>query len=149
MIARPATSASDANVPTAAASVCVRNPSMSRKVAIVDAGGGQDRDEDRVVAGEDERDDDLDDHDERQRERDQRPNAAPSADDRHGDSEDRQQEGQRRDPVQVADGDDRAVRLLRDVDDDLVADLVARQVLLARTGPGGNRRRSRRRGVRR
>ena len=97
-----------------------------------DPGRGQDRDPDRIAAGQDQRDDDLDDHHEGQRERDQRPDAAPAADDRHRDREDPEQDRQDRDAIQVADGDDLAIGLLRGVDDDLVADVVARQVL----GPG-------------
>ena len=85
-----------------------------------------------IAPGEDQRDDDLDDHGQREGEGDQRANAAPAADDRDGDREEDEQEREGRDPVQVGDGDERRVGIGRGVDDDLVADLVARQVLRAR-----------------
>ena len=112
MSARPATSASDANVPTAGGDGLRPEALGQQEGRDGDPGRGEDRDPDRVAAGEDQRDDDLDDHRERQRERDQRPDAAPAADDRDRDREDPEQERQDRDAVQVADGDDLAIGLL-------------------------------------
>ena len=86
------------------------------------AGRRDDRDPRRLPAGQDQRHDELDDDGERERQRDQRADAAPAADQDHGRREQPEQQRERRDAVAVVDRDEARLRVGRDVDDDLVAD---------------------------
>ena len=88
--------------------------------------------EDGAPAGEQERHDDPDDHHERQRQRDQRADAAPAADERDRGGEETEDRREGRGSPAIRDRDQRHRLAGRDRDDHLVAGRVGRQVL----GPG-------------